>query len=99
MMLCDTGLSNEEYHGDEIKVSRSPEESQSQQPLCCWRPRLGGKEAKNGSYWLNAHESPTCKLFQKAKRRLTPRRSSLRFRSQFVLPPLLLLLPLSPDRG
>uniref|UniRef100_A0A0F8ADS9 Uncharacterized protein n=1 Tax=Larimichthys crocea TaxID=215358 RepID=A0A0F8ADS9_LARCR len=53
MMLCDTGLSNEKYHRDEIKVSQSPEESQSQ-PLCCWRPRLGGKEPKNGSYWLNA---------------------------------------------
>ncbi|XP_018559236.1 ras-related protein Rab-32 [Lates calcarifer] len=39
MMLCDTGLSNEEHHWDRIKVSQAPEESQSQS-LCCWRPRL-----------------------------------------------------------
>ncbi|XP_042357244.1 ras-related protein Rab-32 [Plectropomus leopardus] len=39
MMLCDTGLSNEEHRGDGIKVSEPPEESQSQS-LCCWRPRL-----------------------------------------------------------
>lgn len=39
MMLCDTGLSNEEHHWDGIKVSQAPEESQSQS-LCCWRPRF-----------------------------------------------------------
>ncbi|TDG99198.1 hypothetical protein EPR50_G00207470 [Perca flavescens] len=39
MMLCDTGLSNEEHRWDRIKVSQAPGESQSQS-LCCWRPRL-----------------------------------------------------------
>ncbi|XP_051238562.1 ras-related protein Rab-32 [Dicentrarchus labrax] len=39
MMLCDTGLSNEEDHWDGIKVSQAPRESQSQS-LCCWSPRL-----------------------------------------------------------
>ncbi|XP_033499552.1 ras-related protein Rab-32 [Epinephelus lanceolatus] len=39
MMLCDTGLSNEEHHWDGIKVSQAPGESQSQS-LCCWRPRF-----------------------------------------------------------
>ncbi|XP_049452736.1 ras-related protein Rab-32 [Epinephelus fuscoguttatus] len=39
MMLCDTGLSNEEHRWDGIKVSQAPEESQSQS-LCCWRPRF-----------------------------------------------------------
>ncbi|KAL7380628.1 hypothetical protein ABVT39_021035 [Epinephelus coioides] len=39
MMLCDTGLSNEEHRWDGIKVSQAPGESQSQS-LCCWRPRF-----------------------------------------------------------
>ncbi|XP_068608227.1 ras-related protein Rab-32 [Brachionichthys hirsutus] len=39
MMLCDTGLSNEELHLDGIKVGLTSEESQSQ-TLCCWSPRL-----------------------------------------------------------
>ncbi|XP_074516317.1 ras-related protein Rab-32 [Sebastes fasciatus] len=39
MMLCDTGLSNEEHRWDGIKVNQAPEESQSQ-ALCCWGPRL-----------------------------------------------------------
>ncbi|XP_038584906.1 ras-related protein Rab-32-like [Micropterus salmoides] len=39
MMLCDTGLFDEEHHWDWIKVSQAPGESQSQS-LCCWRRRL-----------------------------------------------------------
>ncbi|XP_062296820.1 ras-related protein Rab-32 [Scomber scombrus] len=39
MILCDTGLSNEERHRDKIKVSQTLEESQSQS-LCCKTLRL-----------------------------------------------------------
>ncbi|XP_071354814.1 ras-related protein Rab-32-like isoform X2 [Trachinotus anak] len=39
MMLCDTESTSEEHHGDRIKVSQAPRESQSQS-WCCWRPRL-----------------------------------------------------------
>lgn len=54
MMLCDTGPSYEEYDRDRIKVSQEPEESQSQS-LCCWSPRLGGKDPNNGSYRLHTN--------------------------------------------
>ncbi|XP_076013548.1 ras-related protein Rab-32 [Genypterus blacodes] len=47
MMLCDTGLSNEERHRDWIKVNEAPGEIQSQS-LCCWRPRLDQTKADAG---------------------------------------------------
>ncbi|XP_071753062.2 ras-related protein Rab-32 [Centroberyx gerrardi] len=50
MMLNDTGLSSEEYHGDRIKVNQAPGEIQSQS-LCCWRPRLWGRAPDKGGYW------------------------------------------------